>query len=109
MNIVPPFSLSSRKPGIGLQYFEDHPECIEDGEIRIASPQGTIKCRVPRYFKKKFKEIDPDRYDEMALERMRAADRALAAELSATDLDEYDYLIVRESNHKSRIKSRDIN
>lgn len=106
LNIVPPFSLSSRKPGIGLQYFEDHPECIVEGQIKIASPQGTINCRVPRYFKKKFKEIDPERYDEMALEKMRAADRALAAELSLTDLDEYDYLIVKENSHKERMRSR---
>lgn len=106
LNIVPPFSLSSRRPGIGLQYFKDHPECVVDGQIKVASPSGTINCRVPRYFKKQYADMFPEEYDRLAFARMKKADEMLAAELFRTDLNEDDYLKVKESAHKSRLKER---
>ena len=69
VNIVPPFVLMSRKPGLGYQWFLDHPDFPEQSKINVATPNGRRSFRPPRYFEKKLEEIDPD------LAKQRAADR----------------------------------
>lgn len=50
LGIVPEFSRMSRRPGIGYQYLQDHPECIEQG-IHLSLPDGGRNFTAPRYFK----------------------------------------------------------
>ena len=88
-----PFSLSSRKPGIGLQYLEEHPDVMKDDKIIIAGPTGKVEFAPPRYFKKKFKDSSPDEYQEIADRHLKAAADRLSAELSRTDLSKEDYLL----------------
>lgn len=71
VNIVPPFVLMSRKPGLGYQWFLDHPDFTDHSKINIATATGRRSFRPPRYFEKKLEEIDPD------LAKKRAADREL--------------------------------
>lgn len=105
-NRIPPFSLSSRKPGIGFQYLIDHPECINDDRIVIGTPQGKIEFPVPRYFKKKAADQDPGLYDELVEKHMKISKDKWNAILSQTDLTEKEYLEVRERNHYNRLKQR---
>ena len=53
-NIEPPFSLMSRRPGIGRLYFEEHPDVIEKG-LHVSAGSRAINCDAPRYYKKLFK------------------------------------------------------
>lgn len=61
--IIPEFSLMSRRPGIGLDFFRKNEENIkDDGFCRI----GKRKFPIPRYFYNKidFKESDVDKQNE---------------------------------------------
>lgn len=53
-NLEPEFALMSRKPGIGCNYFEDHPEILEKG-IHLSSAFRSLNCDAPRAFKEKVK------------------------------------------------------
>ncbi len=62
-NIVPEFTLMSRKPAIGLQYYEDNKDTIFDSDfIYVGTEEGSHAIRPPRYYERKF-EIDfPEDY-----------------------------------------------
>lgn len=50
----PPFSLSSRRPGIGFQFAQDNKDKILNYDtIQISLESGSYSCKVPRYLKKK--------------------------------------------------------
>ena len=104
--IVPPFSLCSRKPGIGFQYYADHPDLFEYDKIVLSTPTGSISFEPPRYFKKKYKEADLDKYQERADRKMAAAEDRKELILDNTHLSYLDYLQVLENNHNERVKSR---
>ena len=42
-NIQPEYVDMSRRPGIGRQWYEDHPECMEYDTISISTPDGGRK------------------------------------------------------------------
>ena len=50
-DVEPPFSLSSRRPGIGYQWFKDHPDCLKYDFINLSTPTKGIKFRPPKYFR----------------------------------------------------------
>lgn len=104
--MVPPFSLCSRKPGIGFMYLEEHPDLWEYDKITLSTPTGSLSFEPPRYFKKKFKEIDEEAYVERAARKMAAAEDRKELILDNTSLTYLDYLQVLENNHNERIKSR---
>ena len=105
--MVPPFSLSSRKPGIGYQYYDEHPEILDTGKIILGTANGSYEFMLPRYFKKKFSEQDPDRYDEMVLRHQRAAADRKEMILDNTSVSYKDYLSMLEKRHEDRVKRRD--
>lgn len=107
MNLVPPFSISSRKPGIGYQYFEDNPDVMKADKIYLSTPQGVVECMPPRYFRKKLSEFNRALYDEIGEKHMLAAKDRFDAVLSRTDLDEQGYRKVVERNSLQRRSMRD--
>lgn len=106
-NRVPPFSLSSRKPGIGLQYLIDNPDIMEKDRIIIPTNNGKAEFKPPRYFKKKYAVIDPGLIDEISDKNKKKSEDRLAAELSKTDLNKDDYLKIKELDHLAKLKNRD--
>lgn len=106
-NLVPPFSLSSRKPGIGYQYLEEHPEAMKEDVIYIDTLQGVVEFMPPRYFRKKLSEVDRTLYDEIGEKHMLMAKERLDAILSQTDLDETGYRKVVEETSLTKRKLRD--
>lgn len=99
----PPFSLSSRKPGIGLQYYEDHKdEMTDDGFFYLPSPDGVVKVRPPNYFKKKFREYNPDRAEEISEKHLKIAAAVTDTELLLTDLSQLEYYRVKGSSPSRR-------
>ena len=99
VNIVPPFVLMSRKPGLGYQWFEDHPEFTDHSKINVSTPNGRRTFRPPRYFEKKLEEIDPALAQQRASEREKYALLNYENTLLNTSLDYFEQVKV-ESDAK---------
>lgn len=105
LGLVRPFTLMSRKPGIGRQYFDDHPECMDYDFINVATGDGGKKFRPPRYYEKLYDDIDPQSAHER---KVRARVSALASariQERKTNLDEYDCRALAERIKAGQIKS----
>ncbi len=106
-NLVPPFSLMSRKPGIAAQWYEDHPDLYDVEYINVSTEKGARKFRPPKYFDRLYERDFPDDYAELKEARKRFSDEMRTIELEHTDLSYIDYLKVKEDNFKNRIKILD--
>ena len=104
-NIVPEFSLMSRKPGIARQYYEDHPDLYEHEFINISTEKGGRKFRPPKYYDKLFDLDCPEESAKLKAVRQKMAAEAQKAKLQKTTLSYLDQLAVEERNQLARIKS----
>ncbi|QXN75131.1 replication initiator protein [Microvirus mar29] len=90
-NMEPPFSCMSRRPGIGRQYYDDHPELWDNDYINVSTPEGGMKFRPPKYFMKLLEQDDP--YSAEAMKEVRKAfalqQSLTLEELSQMEHDEY--------------------
>uniref|UniRef100_A0AAU8B635 Replication initiator protein n=1 Tax=Dulem virus 174 TaxID=3145651 RepID=A0AAU8B635_9VIRU len=103
-NIEHPFTLMSRKPGIGRQWYEDHPDCYDYEYINISTDRGGKKFRPPRYFDKLFDLDEPERSKELKEARRRAADDAKRLKMANTSLSYLELLQVEENSKLNKIK-----
>lgn len=97
LNIVAPFTRMSRRPGIGSQYFDAHPDCLQYKHISVGDVDGGTSFPAPPYYRNKLKAIDPASADWYSIEISSAAQSA--AEMNATlltDKDIFDILDDRE-------------
>lgn len=104
--MVPPFSLSSRRPGIGYKYFEDHPEVIRYAKITLGTAEDSYTFNLPRYFRKKIRDLDPDRADEISRINAKKFEDKKEFILARTNKSWSDYLKEREEVHLERVKTR---
>lgn len=105
-NRVPPFSVSSRKPGIGYQFLVDHPEIMEDDKVYIGQAQGVVEFMPPKYFRRKFAEVDPALMDEVSDRHILLSDARLRATLTNTDLSEDAYNKLLNDSMNARLSLR---
>lgn len=103
-NVIPEFSLMSRKPGIGREYLEIHPDCLDLESINLSTPEGGLKIRIPKYYymqlisdAKANTLQDPERYDKIMSDRKRYAEDQMILKLQKTGLSFLDYLEVEEN------------
>lgn len=60
-NLEAPFTLMSRRPGIGRQYYEDHKDTLYDYRyINIPGQEGGLKFTAPRYFDRILETENPE-------------------------------------------------
>uniref|UniRef100_A0AAU8B149 Replication initiator protein n=3 Tax=unclassified Microvirus TaxID=338099 RepID=A0AAU8B149_9VIRU len=104
-NIEPPFSLMSRKPGIGRQWYDDHPDCMSVEYINVSTSDGGRKFRPPKYYEKLYEIEYPEKSAALKATRKRMAEEAKKFKLSKTTLNYMDYLQVEEDCLEGRIKS----
>nr|WBW04067.1 replication protein [Microviridae sp.] len=104
-NIVPEFSLMSRRPGIARQYYEDHPDLYEHEFINISTEKGGRKFRPPKYYDKLFDLDCPEESAKLKDVRQKMAAEAQKAKLQKTTLSYLDQLAVEERIQLARIKS----
>lgn len=106
--LTPPFSLSSRRPGLGLSYLEDHLEKIEaDDHITLSTPNGSLQCSLPRYFRKKLVDFGyEEEVIERSLKKVRNAENAVESRSALTDLNQMEQLAVREYGHQKKVSLR---
>lgn len=66
-NIVPPYLVMSRRPGIGKEYLDDNRDYIYNYDnIILSNDDGSSTISVPRYFRKRMEIEDGERYERYA-------------------------------------------
>lgn len=104
-NLEPPFSLMSRKPGIGRQYYDEHEDLYDFTYINVATEDGGKKFRPPKYFDRLKSLDDPKAYEQMVAERRSFAEASQAAKAANTQLSFLDALAVAERAKSDKVKS----
>lgn len=105
-NIEAPFSLMSRKPGIGRGYYDVHLDNLYDYDyINVATSQGGVKFRPPKYFNRLLESDNPE-LSEMLRESRKAWAQELAlVKLKQTDKRYMDMLDTEESVKEQSVKT----
>lgn len=105
--LYPEFTRCSRRPGLAYQYFAEHKdEIYEFDQVFITNGKGTpLKCHPPKYYDRLFDIDNPDEMSIIKDRRKAVAERSMDKQLSATDLQEQQYLEVKENNKALSIKS----
>lgn len=66
MLVEPEFIVMSRKPGIGLNWFDSNHVCYANFTYNnISTVDGPVKITPNRYFDSKLEQLDPDKYQEL--------------------------------------------
>lgn len=94
-NMVPPFTLMSRRPGIGRRYYDDYVETIYSYDfIALKTSSGGRMLRPSHYYDRLYDIEQPERLAEIRAIRKEMAENARKFELSRTTLapDLYDEL-----------------
>lgn len=109
LGIVPEFLRMSRRPGLGRQYFEDHPELWDYTCINVSTPDGGRKIYPPKYYRKLLEERSPDIAKELSKKRELISIRKNNAKKRLTDLELFDILSIEEEHfdHRSKMLIRD--
>lgn len=85
-NIEPVFSLMSRKPGIGRQWFDEHWQDVYNTYIiTVSSSKGGLKLKPPRYYDLIFDGLDGARMAEIKEMQQTKAENLIRMKLSNTD------------------------
>lgn len=92
--VSPEFALMSRRPGIGSDFYDRYNgEIFRSDKIIISGKEKPV----PKYYSRKLKASNPERYEEIRLQRIK---RAEAQAHNNTP----DRLTVREEVKKSKVK-----
>ena len=105
-NIIPEFTLMSRKPGIARRYYDEHPELYSqpNPKIIVSTPKGGKTFRPPRYFDRLFEDENPELSVKYRKFRQEMAAHAESARLSRTSLSAQEYRRVQEDSQRNRIR-----
>lgn len=103
-NVIPEFSLMSRKPGIGAEYLQQHPDCFEFSKINLSTSDGGLSISIPKYYLRQLELTDKEKFDIIKEERRKYSQDTTLIELSRTELSYLDYLEVKENKKLSQIK-----
>lgn len=103
--LCPEFTRCSRRPGLGREYFDDHPDCCSKPFLYLSTEEKGVKFPPPKYFQRILADEDPAQAAELKEKRTRFAELAKKARLQNTDLDYLEYLQVQEDNFKAKTAS----
>lgn len=106
--VIPEFSIMSRRPGIGAEYFDkwldshDGMDLLDIAKLSLGDQEGAKQIKVPKYVKRKYRD-DPNTKEKYAIYAQRAIDASesrIALQLEKTDLDYLELLQVVERNRQ---------
>lgn len=105
-NIEAPFSLMSRKPGIGRSYYDVHLDNLYDYDyINVATSQGGVKFRPPKYFNRLYDVDYPEESERLRQARMNLAKEIANCKMSQTDKTYMNMLDTEESVKEQSVKT----
>lgn len=103
LNYPPEFTLMSRKPGIGRQYYEDNKDKIyKNEEIFLALPDRSLKLMPSRYYDNLYDIDNPDRMEYIRNDRKFRAEQRQILKNDLTSLHVLEQKQVEEYNKKQR-------
>lgn len=97
LNIEPPFTRMSRRPGIGAHFLETYPNCFQFKSVSVGDVDGAKSFPLPPALMRRLQESDPISAEWYSIERASAAENA--QEISTkllTDKDIYDIMSDKE-------------
>lgn len=94
------FNRMSNRPGIGMYYLQEHPECHESKIIL----NGGVQINLPQKLYEKLEEINPIAYNQLRQQREKLALDKNLQMLQNTDLDYIRYLHVQEEKMINKTK-----
>ena len=96
LDILPEFSLMSRRPGIGAYYMDDHKDWLEHNKYFLKGHEISM----PELFLKSLELTNPELYDKMKRDRKKFAKDRQMSKLMQTDLYLEEMLERDEKNHQ---------
>ena len=91
------FVRMSRRPGLGRDFYERAKSSIySTDEIFVPIGGRSSAIRPVKYYDRLYDVEYPDRMKDIKLQRTKAANAAMCAQLSQTDLNEDEYLLLKE-------------
>lgn len=103
--LEPPFLRMSRRPGLGRNYLDAHPDLFRFRRINIRTETGGKSMPIPHYYRQIDRESNPEAYLFDTLERRRSFITQNSLKRSLTDLDLCDILNIEERQRLSSSKS----
>lgn len=102
--VVPPFTRSSRNPGIARNFYDAFSDKIYsyDSLVITDSKGKAKKVMPPKYFDRLYDIECPEDFDRVKLKRSESAENSMSQKLSQTSLDKDTYLSVCEDIVKNR-------
>lgn len=105
-NLEPEFTLMSRCPGIGRQYYEDHKDTLyKFDSFSVSTPKGGKQLRPPRYFDRLYDLEEPDIMSGIKDHRKEVAEGLQKMRLQQTGLSYLELLASDEKNKIASIRS----
>lgn len=97
----------SRRPGIAREYYDENSEKIyRYDELIISNSDGVARVKPVKYYDRLFRANHEADYKALADARRDSAERAFAAEMSRTSVDDrWTYLETKEGNKLFAVKS----
>lgn len=105
LGIVPEFAMMSRRPGIGYQYYVDHPEIWRYDKVTISTETGGRQFPPPPYFRRMYQVDNPLEASILSDQRQLTARLLSELKMSLTDKDFYDILISSEESKQKQIRA----
>lgn len=99
------FVLMSRRPGIGREYLEQHPDCLDQQSINISTPKGGRKLSIPKYYLKQLELTDPEKCAKMKEARKTMAIDSMLMKLNGTSLSILEQLEQEEDKKLRSIQA----
>ena len=107
-NMELPFSLMSRRPGIGKKWYDDHPYFWQESDfINVKSGVTARKFRPPRYFEKLLEDDCPEVYQSRKEEKSEFFRKTRELLEQSLDKPYLEYLADKEYLLKNRLKVLD--
>ena len=92
VNLEPPFTLCSRKPGLGFNYYQLHYKDSDRDFFVLPTERGNYTFPPPRYFDRLLEQDKPEQAEIKKEKKKEFVYDKRKAEDFATDLDEFERL-----------------
>lgn len=93
----PEYSVMSRRPGIGMYYPEEHPDCFEKSKFYFADQDGSVSVNLPPALLRYLYVNDRVKYNELKEERAKFSRDQELNKIWQTDLSSMELAFMKEN------------